>query len=171
MSKNKSTLFFIVATFFAIFGHSLHLPILAYSPYLAFTFQANPLLKALWQSFLCGLIADSLQSALPFGSCAFCYTLATLALYKLKRTFFEDKIFSLSIFSTIFSILFSFMQVLIFYFMKTPLHFTFTSFVFELAIMPLCDGVYAFICFTCLYFVFSYIKKKRFSFFFIKKIT
>lgn len=172
MKKNKALVFFIMATFFAFFGSALfpNLSIIAYSPYLAFIFITNPLLKALWHSLFCGVIADCLQSYLPFGLCTIAYCLITLILYKQKWTIFEDSSYSLAIFSGIFSFLFSWIQLAVMYFIKIPIILSFKYFTFEFLIMPLIDASYAFICFTSLFLLISYIKKNRFPFFLLKKL-
>ncbi|PCI92334.1 hypothetical protein COB11_07640 [Candidatus Aerophobetes bacterium] len=172
MKKNKALIFFLVASFFALFSHALFpsLSILAYSPYLAFVFITKPLLKALWHSFFCGLIMDCAQSYLPFGFCSIAYCIITVILYKQKWTIFEDNSFSLSIFAASFSLLFSCMQVSVMYFIKIPLKLSFSYFVKELLLMPFVDAIYAFVCFTSLFLIKTYIEKNRFPFFLLKKL-
>ncbi|MCH9630794.1 MAG: hypothetical protein S4CHLAM37_08000 [Chlamydiia bacterium] len=172
MKKHKALIFFCVASFFALFSRAFlpNLPILAYSPYLAFVFISKPLLKALWHSFFCGLIIDCTQSYLPFGFCSIAYCIITVILYKQKWTIFEDNSFSLSIFAGSFSFLFSSMQITVMYFRKIPLALSSSYFVKELLLMPFVDAIYAFTCFTSLFLVVAYIKKNRFPFFLLKKL-
>lgn len=169
MSQQKT--FFLLATLFAVIGTAfLSIPLLAYAPYLAYTLMRHSLKKTLWHSLFCGVIMDTLQSTLPFGYSSLGLCLVSLILYRQKWWFFNDKLFSLSFFSAFFSFLFSFFQLGILSIEKKPLLLSWMTLCTDFILMPLCDGLYAFIWFTGPYLIYNQIKKHGFNFLFIKKL-
>ncbi|MEI8301204.1 MAG: hypothetical protein WCG10_06330 [Chlamydiota bacterium] len=166
---HASLLFFCVATGVSLLSTtSFGLPLLGFAPYLSFIFLKHPLKHLLWKSFLCGLMMDFLQSSLPFGYCSLSYVLTSLILYRQKWLFFHDKLISLAIFSSFFSLIHSVSQILLFDLTKKTLAFSWKHLLSELVMMPLCDGLYAFIGFTMPSLIYTYIKKHGFRWRFIK---
>ncbi len=169
---HASLLFFCIATSVSVLSTtSFALPLLGFAPYLSFIFIKHSLKKLLWQSFLCGLMMDFLQSSLPFGYTSLSYILTSLILYRQKWLFFHDKLTSLALFSSLFSFIHSISQILLFDLSKKTLAFSWKHVLSELIVMPLCDGLYAFIGFTVPYLIYSYIKKHGFRFLFIRKLN
>ncbi|MBM3192349.1 MAG: hypothetical protein FJZ63_06855 [Chlamydiae bacterium] len=154
----------LVSTFF------INLPLLAYAPYLSLVFLKRPLKNLLWQSLFCGLSIDILQSSLPFGYSALIYLIVSLILYKQKWVFFHDKLLSLAFFSSLFSLLHSLLQILFFDLTKKNLLFSWKTLLSELLLMPLGDGLYAFLAFTLPYLLYLQVKQKGFRFLFMEKL-
>ena len=172
MKGQKARVYFIVATLVALLGNAFFpkIPLLAYSPYLAYIFINKSLKSALWHCYFCGLIIDCTQSTLPFGFTSIAYCLVTVALYKQKWTIFDDNSLSLSIFSALFSLIFSALQLITMYFNKVPIRLSAKTVGSELIYMSLIDAMYAYLGFTLLDIVISYLKKNRFPFFIFKKL-
>jgi len=150
MKKIPLNALFAIALFFALFGTALfpRWQLLAFAPFLVFSYYRISLLQALWISCGAGLILDFLSTP-HFGLMALNYTLTTLILFPQKRHFFEDKPFTLSVFTALFSLLSTLLHLFLFYTFEThPVSFTLSLWT-DLLFMPCIDGVYAFLCFYC----------------------
>lgn len=162
MIFQKKHLFFLIATTFTLLQPIfITKPILAYAPYLVFILMNSPLKKALWQSIICGLIMDLIQTSLPFGFSSLACTLICLALHKQKSFFFNDKFFSLPLFTAFFSILYSLIQQLFLYTQKKGFDFSWFSIFSDYLVMPALDALYTLLFFTTPLYLYSYIKRKR----------
>lgn len=64
------------------------------APFLIIFWHQNSILKSAWMAWLCGLVPD-LFSDQRFGVFAVIYTLVTFLLYRQKRHFFSDSIFTI----------------------------------------------------------------------------
>jgi hypothetical protein len=167
----QTQIFFLFSTVFAFLGMTLFpIPLLAYAPYLAHMLMTKPLKSALWHSLSCGLFMDALQSSFSFGFCSLEFCLVTLILYQQKHWFFNDKLFSLSLFSSLFCLGCSLLQLGILSLKKRPILFSWSLIGTDCLLVPLYHGIYAFICFTIPYLIYLQIKKYDFNFIFIKKL-
>lgn len=163
---------FLIATLSLLIIHPLlPIPLIAYAPYLMSILMHHSLKKVLWHSILCGIIVDLFQSTLPFGYSALGYLLASLIIYRQKWWFFNDKLGSLSFFVALFSLLFSLFQLITFKLQNHPITLSWYSLLSDFVLMPVCDGLYAFICFTSPLLIYSQIKKRGFHFLFIRKVN
>lgn len=154
---------FCLAFAFALFG-TLFFPALrlfAFAPFLAIVIMRSSLLSALWLSLLCGLIVDLTSAGMRFGTLALCTTLTTFLVYKQKRHFFEDKTYSLPLFTAFFSFVMSLLCLLSLYAFDKPLQLSWRFVMSDLISMPLLDALYAFLWFTCPYRLMLHFKKER----------
>lgn len=150
--KSPPLLFsFGLALCFAIFGSAFFstLRIFAFAPFLALLYHRKSLIHALWIASLCGLIIDLCSSDLRIGIYALNYALTTLLLYPQKRHFFEDKITALSLFTILISAISTGLQFLLNSIFGMPIPFSFKLFLADFIAMPIADGVYAFLWFSC----------------------
>ena len=162
---------FCLALFVALFGAaflpSLHLS--TFSPFLALVFYRRSFASALWISFGCGVILDLLNSEARFGLYAFNLVVTTLFLYHQKKQFFEDKAIAFSLFTMAISAVSVMIQIFLLHALDRgitlSLHRIFTSAV----LMSVCDGVYAFLWFTCPMKFYIYIKKVGWKTLFTRK--
>jgi rod shape-determining protein MreD len=160
--RKVSLLFpFSLACFFALFGTALtqEIKLLAFSPFLALLYNRFPLLTSLWIASLCGLIVDLLSSEFRLGLHALNYCLTTLLLYRQKRHFVEDKPLALSLFTFLISIASTVVQLLLVSIFDRALPLSGKMLLTDLAIMPLCDALYAFLWFSCPIMLYLHIKK------------
>lgn len=170
MSLQK--IFFFIATVCALISTPLFsFPLLAYAPYLMWVLMHKSLKEVLWHSLLCGAIIDMLQSTCAFGTSSLCYVLVALVLYRYKWWFFNDKLGSLSLFSLLFSILFSFLQWISLNVQTHTLQLSWYALMSDFILMPICDSLYAFICFTAPLIIYEQIKKRGFHFLFMRKLN
>lgn len=172
MQKKLIWIFFGFTTFFTLFGTAFitHVRFLPYTAFLAYITSKKPLKSTICYSFLCGLILDLFTTELPFGSYSVMMILSTSSIYPQKWLIFHDKFFSLFLNTFIIS----FNLSLITWFSKillglnSPL--SFTIFLREALLMPLFDGVFAFVCLTLPLKGLQILKKKGFNFYFLRKL-
>jgi len=127
--------------------HSLHF--FYFAPVIAISIHRFPLLQSLWIAALIGLGSDLLSFDTHFGLYALLSTLSALFAYRFKRWFYEEKLFSLPLFTGLISSLFFLLKSL--FLIRTPLW------------MPLADTAYAFLWFTCPLFLYTFLTSRRLS--------
>lgn len=147
----------IAAIFTSAFFPYLHLCFFA--PFLAIAYHASTLSKSLWLSLLCGVILDSVSSEFQFGLQSLTFVLTTLVLYPQKRHFFEDKPLALSIFTAIISSILTVLQFILVHLFDRGLPFSILTVLTDFILMPIVDGLYAFLWFTCPIKLYIYTKK------------
>jgi rod shape-determining protein MreD len=128
-----------------------------YIPFLIFLYFNSSFISSLWISALVGLMVDSFSST-PFGIYAINYSILTAILYKEKR-FFNEKPLSISLFTVLMSMAFSIIHLILLFIFDKPLSITAKWILTDLFIMPIIDGLYAFIWFVCPIKIFEKIKK------------
>jgi len=116
-----------------------------FAPYLAYLLKSHPLEKALRFALIPALFLELSVTETPFGRLTIVIILALLATRPFIQLFFLDRFYSLSLYTSLFSVFFALFSWLFI----DPIPFTSKSFVSELIFMPLVDGVYAFFWFTC----------------------
>ena len=164
--KNKITLrlyfAFITGLVFAVFSSSLTgLKLVHFAPFLILLFYQKDFISSLWISALCGLIVDIFSSN-SFGLFALCYTTGSFFLYKEKR-FFNDKAISLSVFTSIYSLIFSLFTPLLFFIFDKKINLSIKWLLTDVIIMPLFDGLYAFMFFALPILLIKQVKKINFK--------
>jgi len=85
--------------------------------------------------------------------------LTTLVLYPQKRHFFEDKPLALSIFTAIISSVLTILQFILVHLFDRGLPFSILTALTDIVLMPIVDGLYAFLWFTCPIKLYIYTKK------------
>lgn len=162
--KNISLLLaFGLALVAALFG-TLFFPALrlfAFAPFIAIVIMRSSLLTSLWLSLLCGLIVDLTSAGMRFGTLSLCTALTTFVVYKQKRHFFEDKTYSLALFTALFSFVMTLFSLLSLYAFDKPLQLSWRFLMSDLIGMPLLDALYAFLWFTCPFRLLIHFKKQR----------
>jgi cell shape-determining protein MreD len=140
------------AIFCSVFFPNFH--ILPFTPFLALACMRKSFLTTLWLSVLSGIVMDLITSELGFGLNALALTVVSGIMYRQKHHFFADSPLALSIYTTLISSLTSFFLLLLQGVTLSP------SILFsELIFMPILDGVYAFLWFTCPMKLYHYGKK------------
>ncbi|MBS0615511.1 MAG: hypothetical protein JSR58_03045 [Verrucomicrobia bacterium] len=130
------------------------LKLMTFAPFFALSFYRVSFPKALWIAFGCGLLLDLLSSELRFGLQALACTVISSIFYTQKRHFFEDKPLAFSAFSALISL-----ALTIFLLFLTYLPFQVGTLLTNLIFMPVLDGLYAFLWFTCPLKLYTYIQK------------
>ena len=167
MAQNKKInfenyLIFFLSLFFNAFLSSIFpLKLIYFAPFLTILFYKNSFLNILWLSVICGLITDSFSSS-TFGIYSLNYLIASFFLYREKR-FFNDSIINTSIFTSIYAAIFSLFNPLLFFIFDKKVILSIKWLITDIILMPIIDGIYAFLFFALpLYFI-AYIKKVDFK--------
>lgn len=162
MRKLPLSLPFFLALFYAVLGTalfpSLHLH--PFAPFLAVLAYRLPLNKVLWCATGCGLIIDLLSSHLYFGLYALNYCITLFALYNQKRHFFEDKPFSVPLLTLLISIMSCVIELFFEIMGGHEIPFSLPFLLIEFLVMPLADGIYAYLWFVLPCMGFLYVRKK-----------
>lgn len=146
--KFKLLYVFLVSLAAFLFFPGTHL--LFFAPFLIVTFYKCSLIQSLWLAAGTGLLVDFFSSSF-FGNSACIYTIASYILYRQNRHFFEDKVSTLSLMTTLFSLLASVLQFIFnMLFDLRPL-LSFSFLLTDFIIMPLIDGAYAYLFFLLPY--------------------
>jgi len=148
---------FILTLFLTCFGKAL-IPGSAWVPfcaYLAFVIKKRERLPALWQALLCGVILDFLAVQTQMGLNCLALVGTTFLLHTQKWRLFHDRIYSLAIYTFVFSILYS-LQMLGFGALFAvpvgiaPLHILFGA---------ICDAILGFLAITMPITVYGMLKR------------
>lgn len=141
--------------FWLAFGCTLMGPVVApsihllyFAPYLILTYYKKNRFTALWHALGCGLIIDLLSSSTFFGMTGVNYCLIAMILYGQTRNFFEDKIFTLFLMTTLFALGSTLIAFILALFLGHKISFSWAWAFTELIVMPLCDGAYALLFFS-----------------------
>lgn len=124
------------------------LPLLFFAPFLVSAFYQQNKMRCLWLALVCGLIIDLLSSQMRFGFYALNYILTVELLYGYKYHFFEDHLTTLPLLTCIFTVLLTAIHLLLLYLFGYGIIPTWTWVKNDLILMPLYDGLYAFIAFS-----------------------
>lgn len=165
MNLSKKNVFY---AFLSTFILTLFIPVIAPSmrlmffiPYLIILFYQKSFPYCLWAAFLCGLTIDLLSIQSPFGFYACNYTLATAVIYPQKRNFFADHLSTLPIMTVLFSVVATLLEVVFIYIFGNPISIGLQWMITDLTIMPLFDGLYAFVWFILIPLSFQKKQKRR----------
>ncbi len=160
--KSKMFLLFFISIFSMIFFSSfIDIKFIYFAPLIIFSFYRFSFIIVLWISVLLGLIQDLFSSSF-FGLNALCYLLSSMILYREKR-FFNEKSINLSIFTTVFSLIFSIFNPLLFFIFDKKINLSIKWVAADLVIFPALDGIYAFIFFAVPLLIFEKIEKNGFK--------
>ncbi|CAM0117152.1 hypothetical protein [Rhabdochlamydiaceae symbiont of Dictyostelium giganteum] len=152
---------FILSLIIAIVNSAIfpHISLNAFAPFLPFVYHALPLRRSLLISCGCGLILDLLSSEFHFGIYALSFVMASLLLYPQKRHFFEDKPLAFSLFTATLSLSLTVFQLLLISIFDEGIPLSKRSLITDCLFLPLMDGVYSFLWFTCPIFIGRDLKK------------
>ena len=153
--------FFSLALFFVFFG-SILCPFFSlnpFAPFLAIVYYRAHFSKTLWISFFCGCILDLLSSEFHFGIYTLALTVSSALLFHQKKHFFEDKPLAFSLFTALISSVSTLVQIVFIYLFDRGIPFSFPTFLTDIILLPLMDGLYGFLWFICPMRLYIYVKK------------
>ncbi|MBS0629033.1 MAG: hypothetical protein JSS30_02270 [Verrucomicrobia bacterium] len=158
MRKPPLLFFFFLALLALVFGASVFpsTRLITFSPFLAIVFLRKPFLPSLWIGALCGLLVDLFTVDIRFGVFALCSVGTTALTFQLKRYFYEDNLFSIPLYTAAISAVFSTLQFVL---LRHLVTFNLQLLLSTLLIMPLVDGLYGFVWFTCPRMVYLTLKR------------
>ncbi|MBN4066631.1 mreD [Simkania negevensis] len=145
----------IVYSFFLSFILTLSLPVLwpslhlaYFSPFFAVAYYRRSFLWCLLLSLIAGALLDLFSSTGPLGMHALNFCLTTALIYHKKRFFYQDALTTIPIITTLISAVSTLLHLSLLSFFGEQLPITKTLLLTDIVIMPLVDGVYAFLLFT-----------------------
>lgn len=145
--KTKVFILFMFSIFSMIFFSSFaDIKFIYFAPLIIFLFYRFSFITILWISSILGLMQD-LFSGSYFGINTICYLFTAAILYREKR-FFDDKLINLSIFTIVFSVIFSIFNPLLFFIFDKKINLSIKWLIADVIIYPALDGLYAFIFFA-----------------------
>jgi len=150
-------LLFISILSMLFFSSFINAKFVFFAPFIIFLFFHLNFVSILWISTLLGLFQDLFSSSF-FGIHAICYLLVSLILFREKR-FFNEKPINLSIFTTIFSVLYSVINPFLFFIFDKKINLSIKWIITDLVIFPAFDGIYAFLFFALPILCFETIRK------------
>jgi rod shape-determining protein MreD len=122
--------------------------LLYFAPYLAISIYQHSRFALLWRAYGCGIILDLLSSAPFFGLTALNYCLVCSLLYGQRHNFFEDKLSTFLIMTSLFSFFSTLVAVVLSLFAGTGYGLTCEWVVTDLVGMSFVDGLYALLVFS-----------------------
>jgi rod shape-determining protein MreD len=139
---------FFLTLFFTFFLNKnfYFLKLTYFAPFLILIFYKTSIYTSIWLSIISGLILDLFSSSY-FGLNAICYASASVFLYNEKK-YFSLKNINISIFTAIYSFIFSLFYPLCLFIFEKGIKITFKWMITDLLIMPFIDGIYAFLLFA-----------------------
>ncbi|NGX34932.1 MAG: hypothetical protein K1060chlam1_01294 [Candidatus Anoxychlamydiales bacterium] len=153
--KTKIIFLFFTSFFSMIFFSNIKF--IYFAPLLIFLFYNISFASILWIACLVGFIQDLFSEAF-FGINAILYLLSSIILYRGKK-YFNDKPINLSIFTWIFSIIFSVLSPILFFIFDKKINLSITWLITDVILYPAIDGIYAFLFFAMPILFFEYLKK------------
>lgn len=136
----------IAAIFFPIFFPKVRL--VFFAPLQAYLFIRSSLVFSLWISVAVGLFLDCATTSFPFGMHTILCALIVFFLYGRKKHFFEEKIFSWVIYSSLLSCLYTALLFFCNLLVNVPPPLSLRSIFSDMVIMAIIDGIYTLIWFT-----------------------
>lgn len=164
--KNVTFVFIVTLVSFLVLPpllHSLH--IFYFAPFLVAIYYQYRLIASLWASLLCGLIVDIFSADVFFGINSLAYTVSTLLLYDRRRYFFSDRPTTLPLMTCFFSQLVTFIMFTTSYFFEKKIKISWDLFTTDFVLMPLADGLFAFVIFILPFQLFGAPKRKGMDYF------
>lgn len=143
-SHSLSLAFFLClfATFFFLsFFPGLRL--FFFVPFLTLLLAKFPLPVCLWASLGVGTLIDILSFSSPPGLSALNYTLSSLALYRYRRLFSEEKILVFALYSVLYSLVSTTLYFLLYALFEMRISLHPLMLVTDFFLIPMFDGVYA----------------------------
>ena len=170
MKKAPLFPFFLISLFFTFYSTAFvpGYAFFPFAPFLSIAFNRYTLLKSLYLSCGCGLLMDLLSSQTPFGFHALTDVISSFCLYRF-RLFFVEKALGITAFTTLFSLLSTVVKRLQLSLFGLFLPLTLKAVITDWLIMPVLDGFYAFLWFSCPLMLYHFLCRHRFRFIFLRK--
>lgn len=115
----------------------------------------------LWISMGSGILVDILSVNSFFGVNAFVYCTATMLLYPWRRYFFADRASTLPLMTILFSVISTVIFIASASLFQSKRIISWPLIGSDLIIMPICDGLYAYLCFILPFQLYKEFKRKR----------
>lgn len=138
-----------------------HVHIFTFAPFLALLIIRKQMLQAIRIALFAGLTYDLLSSQLHFGLYALLFAFLVVSMRKLKTLFFEEKPLALALFSALVALFFTLGEIFLLSFFGTPPPFSTKSFLQDLLLMPLLDGLFSFFWFSLPLKVYALVKRQK----------
>jgi rod shape-determining protein MreD len=140
---------FCLALFAALFGTAVFSAciISAFLPFLAIVATKKGRFYSLWMAFGCGLIIDLMSTAM-FGLYALNFVITTAIVYSQKRHFFDEKPLAIPLFTLLFSLVSTTIQLVELYVIGKPVSISFPFILADWFGMGIVDALYALVWFT-----------------------
>ena len=149
LSRKKLFLLFLFQIFLTFETNTFFpsLKICFFIPFLAFSLYNLSFIKLLWISFASGLVFDALSSQYVLGAYSLSFTMTSLACYRLKKIFYQEKKITFFIVTLLFSIVNTSMITLLFSDISLK-NLTWKWLATDLLIYPVIEGISAFLIYT-----------------------
>ncbi len=168
-NKTKLAFSFFLAIVAAIWCSAIFpkLNIIAFAPLLVIFYLYTPFFVSIWVAMICGVFIDLISST-PFGLNSLNYAITTFLVFRYRR-FFNDKPLNISIYTALTSCVISLISIILLALISKGISICLLSIITDIIIMPIVDGIYAFIWFAIplkIYEIFEFslkrfIRKKR----------
>ena len=119
--------------------------IFGFLPFILFSLSRLSLPKALWFSALAGLIVDLYSFGPPIGFLSLNYTLSSIFLFRYRKFFSEENLFSFALYGVLLSFISTFIHFSLYAIIDTRLKLSLFTLGTDLICMPIIDGIYTFI--------------------------
>jgi len=162
--------FFCISLFFMFYVNA-RMPAATFFPFVPFLLMAFgrfSFTRSLYLAALTGLMIDLFTLETPLGFYALSDVTTTCLLYRFRH-FFVEKGLGLSGFTAFFSTISTGVQKILFLFFGIALPFTWQGALTDFLLMPLFDGCYAFLWFSCPLLLYHFMRKQWFRFLFLRK--
>lgn len=144
-------------------------PLTFFAPFLAMVYYRHSMIGSLWIAAGCGIFIDLLSSIL-LGIYTLNYVAISFFLFR-YRIYFVEKPMGLASLTFIFSILSTLVTRIFFLFVGITLPFTLKGGLTDFLLLPLVDGVYALLFFSCPLILYRLARRQWFRFLFFRKET
>lgn len=140
---------FLLCYLYMVFLPSLtpYVKVLYFCPFVVLLFVGTTFSTSLWFSALAALFVDLHASSTPLGFTCLNYILTTLLVYRFRVYFLEEKIHVFSLYATLFSLCSTFIHFFLYALIDMRLKIHFFTFLTDLLVMPIVDGIYFLLCF------------------------
>jgi len=155
--KTKTLTLFFISSCAMLFFSSLNMKLIYFAPLLIFLFYRLSYISILWISIFLGLFQDVFSSNF-FGINALAYFFSSLFSYNQKKIF-NDKPINLSIFTMLFSLIYSFLLPILFFMLDKKVGLSIKWLITDMIIFPMIDGIYAFLFFAFPIWLFDKLRK------------
>ncbi|HEV7738276.1 MAG TPA: hypothetical protein VGO47_13005 [Chlamydiales bacterium] len=137
----------VIPFFCQVFGFCPSLPILPFIPFVALSLLLRPLSKTLFFSAGSGLLID-LISADPFGIHALNHAVTAAFCFRARSFFSAESPLQLSLYTSICSLFSTTLQIALLFLFDRRVCFQGKWWLTEWTVLPLLDGLYAFLWFA-----------------------
>ncbi len=168
---------FFITLFLLSFTGEIALPylfptirILGFLPLLVFALSRLSLPKALSWSMFAGLIVDLYAFGPPLGFFALNYTLTSLILYRYRKFFSEEKLFSFTLYAAIISITSTLIHFFLYAIIDIHLKLSLFTLATDLICMPIVDGLYTLVWALLPLMLYNYLTEPSRLLFYKKKL-